>query len=107
MAVQLVEVQQSQRGLILQHVPIGLVFGRESMGVDRVQLLAKVVAIAPLPVETRRTRVVQQVVEILAVVAVQAHAGRHGGREGKRGVDELIRETGEPIGRIPAATAGE
>ena len=107
MAVQLVQVQQSQRDLILQNVQIGLVLGRESIGVERVQSLAKVFVIMPLPVEIRRTRVVQHVVEILALVLVQAHAGRHGRREGQRGVDKLIRETGELIGRIPAATGSE
>ena len=105
MAVQLVQVQQSQRNLILQNVQIGLVLGRESFAVERVQLRAKVFVIMPLPVEILRTCVVQQVVEILVLVVVQSHAGRHGGREGKRGVDKLIREAGEPIGRT-TATAG-
>src|ERR1019366_6429060 len=106
MAVQLVQVQQSQRNLILQNAQIGLVLGSELFAVERVQLLAKLFVIMPLPVEILRTCVVQQVVEILALVVVQAHAGGHGGREGKRGVDKLIRETGESIGRIPAATGG-
>lgn len=105
--MQLVQVQQSERDLILQNTQIGLVLGGESVGVERVQPLAKVFVVMPLPVEIGRTRVVQQVVEILPLVLVQAHAGRHGRREGQRGVDKLIRKTGELSRRSPAATGSE
>jgi hypothetical protein len=107
MAVQLVQVQQSERDLILQNTQIRLVLGGESIGVEGIQPLAKVLVVMPLSVEIGRTHVVQQVVEILAFVLVQAHAGRHGRREGQRGVDKLIRKTGELVGWSPAATGSE
>ena len=71
----LVQVEFGQRNLVLQNRQVGTILGRKRSACESAQALAKLRIELPLAVEGGGTEIVQQVIEILALVFMESGAG--------------------------------
>src|SRR5436309_15928948 len=97
------EVKQRQRDLILQENQIGALFRRELRGLKRGQACTEFPVEPVLPVQSLGAHIVQHVVQLLVLIFVQPNTRRLGRRERECRINKLFGKGGENGGGFSSA----
>src|ERR1019366_10480667 len=106
-AVDLGQVEQIERDLVLQDSEVGTVFGGQLAAVEIGQTVTKLLVESALPGEILLAKIVQHLIEVLLLVLVQACRGSRGGGKGEGTVNELLGKRGQLLRGGFAAANGE
>src|ERR1041385_7496323 len=107
MAMDFIEIEQRELGLVQQNAVIGAIGGIHGFGLQFSKAVAKLQIEPALLLEARRTDVIQQFVELLLVILVEPNAGRGSGGEQETGIDKLLCELGYLAGRVAVTPHGK
>ena len=101
------EVEQIERNLVLQDGEIGAVFGAQVTGFEIGQAGGELLVESALSGQASRAEIVQHLIEVLFLVLVQTGRGGRGGGKGEGAVNEVVGKRGQLLRRVFAAANGE